>query len=107
MKEDEDIEAMYSRFQTLVSGLQDLKKSYSVPDHVKNILRILPTRFEPKVTTIQKAKDLDKLSFENLISSLKSYDIELDVDEPIYKSTSISLTSKVKSITPLNPTINI
>ena len=28
MKEDESIEQMYSRFQTLVSGLQILKKSY-------------------------------------------------------------------------------
>ena len=28
MKEDESIETMYSRFQTLVSGLQILKKSY-------------------------------------------------------------------------------
>jgi len=28
MKEDEDIETMYSRFQTLVSRLQILKKSY-------------------------------------------------------------------------------
>jgi hypothetical protein len=30
MKEDEDIETMYSGFQTLVSGLQVLNKSYYV-----------------------------------------------------------------------------
>ena len=30
MKEDESIETMYSRFQTLVFGLQILKKSYVV-----------------------------------------------------------------------------
>jgi hypothetical protein len=42
MKEDEDIEIMYSRFQTLVSGLQVLNKSYYVLDHVNKILRSLP-----------------------------------------------------------------
>jgi hypothetical protein len=44
MKDDEDIETMFARFQTLVSGLQVLKKSYIVPDHVKKILRSLPAK---------------------------------------------------------------
>jgi len=44
MKEYEDIETMYSRFQILQSGLQVLKKSYVVVDHVKKILRSLPAR---------------------------------------------------------------
>lgn len=42
MKEDEDIETMFSRFKTLVNDLQVLNKSYIVRDHVKNILRSLP-----------------------------------------------------------------
>jgi hypothetical protein len=33
MKGDESIEEMYSRFQTLVSGLQILKKRYAASDH--------------------------------------------------------------------------
>jgi len=39
MKDDESIEQMYSRFQTLFSGLQVLKKSYVASDHVSKILR--------------------------------------------------------------------
>jgi len=35
MKDDESIEQMYSRFQTLVSGLQILKKSCVASDHVR------------------------------------------------------------------------
>jgi len=49
MNDDGDIETMYPRFQTLVSGLQVIKKSYNVPDHVKKILRCLPARFRPNV----------------------------------------------------------
>jgi len=65
MKDDESIEAMYSRFQTLVSGLQILKKSYVAYDHVNKILRSLPARWRPKVTAIEEAKDLNTLSVED------------------------------------------
>jgi len=44
MKEGENIETMFSRFQTLVFGLQILKKCYSTVDHVNKILRSLLAR---------------------------------------------------------------
>jgi len=70
MKDDENIEQMYSRFQSLVSGFQILKKSYVASDHVSKILRSLPARWRPKVTAIEEAKDLNTLSVEELKSSL-------------------------------------
>jgi hypothetical protein len=73
MKDGEDIETMFARFQTLVSGLQVLKKSYTVADHVKKILRSLPPKGRTKVTVFQESKDLDEVTLENLISSLKSH----------------------------------
>jgi len=82
MKDDETIEEMYSRFQTLVSGLQILKKSYVVSDHVSKILRSLPARWRPKVTTIEEVKDLNTLSVEDLVSSLKVHEMGLNEHEP-------------------------
>jgi len=97
MKEDESIEQMYSRFQTLVSGLQVLKKSYVASNHVSKILRSLPARWRPKVTAIEEAKDLNALSVEDLFSSLKVHEISLNEHEPAKKSKSIALPSKGKS----------
>ena len=97
MKDDESIEKMYSRFQTLVSGLQILKKSYVASDHVSKILRILPARWRPKVTVIEEAKDLNTLSVEDLVSSLKVYELSLNEHESTKKSKSIALPSKGKS----------
>ena len=97
MKDDESIEVMYSRFQTLVSGLQILKKSYVASDHVSKILRNLPARWRPKVTAIEEAKDLNTLSVENLISSLKVHEIRLDEHDSAKKTKSIALASKGKS----------
>jgi hypothetical protein len=96
MKDDETIEEMYSRFQTLVSGLQIQKKSYVASDHVSKILRSLPVRWRPKVTAIEEAKDLNTLSVEDLVSSLKVHEISLNEHEPAKKSKSIALPSKGK-----------
>jgi len=97
LKDDETIEAMYSRFLTLVSGLQILKKSYVASDHVSKILRSLPARWRPKVTAIEEAKDLSTLSVEDLISSLKVHEISLDEHDSAKKTKSIALPSKGKS----------
>jgi len=97
MKDDESIEEMYSRFQTLVSRLQILKKSYVVSDHVSKNLRSLPARWRPKVTSIKEAKDLNTLSVEDLMSSLKVHEMILNKHESAKKTKSITLPSKGKS----------
>jgi len=97
MKDDESIEQMYSRFQTLVSGLQILKKSYVASDHVRRILRSLPARWRPNVTAIEEAKDLNTLSVEDLVNSLKVHEIGLNEHKPAKKVKSIALLSKGKS----------
>ena len=86
-KDDESIDDMYSRFQTLVSGPQILKKSYVASDHVSKILISLPARWRPKVTAIEEAKDLNTLSVEDLISSLKVHELSVTPRIPTqYKS---------------------
>jgi len=104
MKDDESIEEMYSRFQTLVSGLQILKKSYVASDHVSKMLRSLPARWRPKVTAIEEDKDLNTLSVEDLASSLKVHDISLNEHEPAKKNKSIALPSIGKSFEALKVT---
>jgi len=82
----------------LLSGPQVLNKSYTTIYHDKNILRSLPVKWRPNVTAIHKAKNLNKLSLENLISSLKIHEIDLIRDEPTKKSKSIALKSKGKAV---------
>jgi len=94
MKDNESIEAMYSRFQTPVSILQILKKIYVSSDHVNKILKSLLARWTPEVTAIEEAKDLNTLSVEDLISSLKVHEIGLNEHESAKKPKSITLASK-------------
>jgi hypothetical protein len=91
MKDREDVETMFARFQTLGSRLHVLKKSYTIVDHVKKILRSLPAKWRPKVTALQESKNLDEVTLESLISSLRSHEMELLADEPTKKMKSLAL----------------
>jgi len=90
MEEDESVEAMFSRFQLHVAGLKVLDKGYSTADHVKKIIRSLPKKWRPMVTALKLAKDLNKVTLEELISSLRSHEIELNEDEPQKKNKSLT-----------------
>ncbi|XP_058756052.1 uncharacterized protein LOC131629265 [Vicia villosa] len=96
MEEDETVETMFSRFQILVSGLKVLDKGYSTADHVKKIIRSLPKKWRPMVTTLKPAKDLNAISLEELIISLRIHGIELEEDDPQKKGKSLALNSKNK-----------
>ncbi|KAL6346259.1 hypothetical protein AAG906_033055 [Vitis piasezkii] len=69
---------MFFRFLVIVNELEALGKTYTEVEKVVNILRSLPKKWETKVTTIQEAKDLTKLSLEKLIGSLMTYEINLN-----------------------------
>ena len=75
-----------------------MNKSYTMSDHVKNILRSLPVRYRPKVTTIQEANDLNTLSLKSLISNLQSHEMEFNGDEPARKSKPMNFKSIAKTI---------
>lgn len=82
IEDDEMIEEMFLIFQTLVSGLKVRKKGNTTSDHVKKIIRSMPKKWKPMVTALKVSKDLNKTTLEELISSMRSHDIELEADEP-------------------------
>jgi hypothetical protein len=97
MEEYENIEEMFSRFQTLVAGLEVLNKGYTTVDHVKKIIRSLPQKWRPMVTALKVPRDLNSTTLEELISSLRSYEIELEADEPRKKVKYVALKSSCES----------
>lgn len=93
MEDKETIEKIFSRFQTFVARLKVLDKGYSTTDHVKKIIRSLPKCWRPMATTLKLSKDLNKTSIKELVSSLKSHEIEFKEDEPKRKSKFVALKS--------------
>ena len=101
MQKDESIKDMYGRFSVLVYNARALGKVYTEVELVRKILRVLPMNFEAKVTAIQESKDLSKLSMEELIGNLMTYEMELkareDRNNSDLKKKSIALSNTVTS----------
>ena len=49
------------------------------------------------ITTLKLTKDLNKISLEELVSSLRSHEIELEADEPQKQGKPLALKSNRKS----------
>lgn len=72
---------MFTRFSDIVINLEALGKTYSNGENVRKILRSLPKEWDFKVTTIQDAKKLDILSFDEMIESLMTHYIMMKKEE--------------------------
>lgn len=93
MKYDEMIEEMFSRSKNLVARIKVLNKGFTTSDHVKKIIRSLPKKWRPMVTTLKVSKDLNNMNLEELINSLRSHEIYLEEDNPQKKVKFVPLKS--------------
>nr|GEU52137.1 zf-CCHC domain-containing protein/DUF4219 domain-containing protein/UBN2 domain-containing protein [Tanacetum cinerariifolium] len=80
ISDDETIDCVFARFNTIITSLKALDESFSSRNHVRKFLRALPTKWRPKVTTIDESKDLSTLPLDELIGNLKVYEVVLEKD---------------------------
>ncbi|MQM19777.1 hypothetical protein Taro_052789 [Colocasia esculenta] len=78
MQPGESITQMFSRLTDITNGLASLGKTYEMGDMVRKILRSLPSSWTFKVTAIEKANDLKRMSLEKLIGSLMAHEINME-----------------------------
>ncbi|GAU29253.1 hypothetical protein TSUD_392030 [Trifolium subterraneum] len=93
MKEEETIDQMYGRFTSIINELNSLGKAYTTHERIRKILRCLPKTWRPIVTAITVAKDLTKVSLEDLIGSLKAHESILQEDKPKKKMIALETQS--------------
>ncbi|GKC71661.1 hypothetical protein Tco_1117544 [Tanacetum coccineum] len=99
--DDETIDCAFARFNTIITSLKALDESFSGRNHVRKFLRALPTKWRPKVTTIEQSKDLSTLPLDELIGNLKVYEVVLEKDSEASKNKNEkykSLAIKAKKV---------
>ncbi|GJZ34581.1 hypothetical protein Tco_0580398, partial [Tanacetum coccineum] len=85
ISDDETIDYVFARFNTIITSLKALDESFSSRNHVRKFLRTLPTKRRPKVTAIEESNDLSTLPIDELIGNLKVYEVVLEKDSKISK----------------------
>ncbi|GKA95861.1 retrovirus-related pol polyprotein from transposon TNT 1-94 [Tanacetum coccineum] len=72
ISEDEYIDSVFARFNTIITSLKVLDEGYSGKNYVRNFLRALHPKWRAKVTAIEESKDLTSLLLDELIGNLKA-----------------------------------
>nr|GEY73321.1 zf-CCHC domain-containing protein/DUF4219 domain-containing protein/UBN2 domain-containing protein [Tanacetum cinerariifolium] len=101
ISEDESIDSVFARFNTIITSLKALDKGYSSKNYVRKFLRALHPYWREKVTAIEESKDLTSLSLDELIDNLKVHEMIIKKDSEIVKAKgerkSLALNAKTES----------
>jgi hypothetical protein len=88
MKEDETIGKYFLRVEEMVNAMKALGETIDEPSLVQKILRSLPDRFNPKVSTIEELNDLKTLGFDQLLGTLIAHEMRIVKDKPTSREAS-------------------
>ena len=78
MLENESITLWFDRYTTIVNQLNQLGKVIPKDELVKRLLRSLPKTWRSTVVAIREAKDLNKISLDEICGSLLTYEQEVN-----------------------------
>uniref|UniRef100_A0A0R0F0B4 CCHC-type domain-containing protein n=1 Tax=Glycine max TaxID=3847 RepID=A0A0R0F0B4_SOYBN len=94
MEENKDMQCMFGCFQTILNELRSFVRTYDNYDHINKILRSLSRKWRMYVTTLRVLKNLDSMSFEELVNTLKVHEQELQQDNGSKREKSLALSSQ-------------
>ncbi|XP_070055501.1 uncharacterized protein [Nicotiana tomentosiformis] len=80
MKDDESIKDMCTHFTSIINEIHSLGEIIPRNKLVRKILSVLPSSWESKVNAITEAKDLEKLTIDELVGNLKTYEMKKKKD---------------------------
>ena len=77
MHENKNFSSFYFELSDIVNSSFNLEEPISNSKVVRKILRSLLERFRPKVTIIEKSRDIDSLRVDEPVNSIQTYEVTL------------------------------
>ena len=77
MNDNESLSNFYTKLCDLANESFALDEKISETTLVRKIIRSLPDKFSSKVIAIEEAKDLDSMKVEDLMGSLRAFEMTL------------------------------
>jgi hypothetical protein len=75
MKEGENIAVYFLRVNEIVNAILGLGEEIKESVIVQKVLRSLPMRFDPKISTLEEREDLNLISMDELHGIFTAYEI--------------------------------
>jgi hypothetical protein len=70
---------------------------------VQKVLRSLPMRFDPNISSLEERTDLDTLSMDELHGILTAYEMRTEQENPVTKEATFKASKKTKKKRKKNP----
>jgi hypothetical protein len=103
MKEDENIASYFLRVDETVNAIKGLGEEMKETIIVQKVLRSLPMRYDPKISSLEERTDLDTLSMDELHGILTTYEMRTEQDNPVMKEATFKASKKTKKKDKQNP----
>jgi hypothetical protein len=78
MKEDENIVAYFLRVDETVNTIMGLGEEIKESAIVQKVLRSLPMRFDPKISSLEERADLNSISMDELHGIFTAYEMKIE-----------------------------
>jgi hypothetical protein len=96
MKEDEDIATYFLRVDEIVNAIIGLGEEIEESIIVQKVLRSLPMRFNPKISTLEERSDLNSIRMDELHGIFTAYEIRTEQENPYVKEASFKASKRSK-----------
>ena len=82
MNDDEEISSFFLKAAEIIDNMKALGEKMPESIIVQKILRSLPSRFNPKVSTIEETANWETLTMNQLLGNLTAYEMRLPQKKP-------------------------
>ena len=108
MKEEKNIAEYLLRVDEIVNAIKGLGGEIKEKEVVEKVLRTLPIRYNPKVSTIEYRDNLELLTVDELHGIFTSYEMRTKQNGPLRKEATFKATkqSKKYEVLPKNQSDN-
>jgi hypothetical protein len=96
MKEDEDIAAYFLRVDEIVNAIIGLGEEIEESVIVQKVLRSLPMRFNPKISTLEERSDLNSIRMDELHGIFTAYEMRIEQENPDVKEVAFKASKRSK-----------
>ena len=97
MKEEENIGEYLLHVDEVVNVIRGLGGKLKEKEVARKVLRTLPMRYDPKVSTLEEQYDLKKVTMDDLHGILTAYEMRTGLNETSKKEAVFKVSSKNQS----------
>jgi hypothetical protein len=96
MKEDEKISAYFLRVDETINAILGLGQEIKEYVIVQKVLRSLPMRFDPKISSLEERADLNRISMDELHGIFTAYEMRTKHENPNIKEVAFKASKRSK-----------